>query len=68
MSPIRVSEWRYGSIYSQSRQHMDVSVQLHAPVALPPRKDLLCTRYIGGWVGRRVGHDGVKKTHTLPLP
>jgi hypothetical protein len=32
---------------------MEVSGQLHAPVALPPRERAPGTHWIGGWVGLR---------------
>jgi hypothetical protein len=40
---------------------MEVSGQLHAPVALPPRERALGTHWIGGWVGPRAVLDAVVK-------
>jgi hypothetical protein len=45
---------------------MDVSGQLHAPAALPPRKNSV-THHIGGWVGPRAGLDGFGKQKMLFL-
>jgi hypothetical protein len=42
--------------------------QLQAPAALPPRKELPGTHWIGGWVGSRVGLDDVEKRKILTLP
>jgi hypothetical protein len=39
---------------------MEVSVQLHAPAALPPD-----AHWIGGWFGPRVGLDAVERRKTL---
>jgi hypothetical protein len=38
---------------------MEVSGQLHAPVALPPRERAPGTHWIGGWVGPRAVLDAV---------
>jgi len=46
---------------------MEMSVQLHAPVALRLGKDY-GTRWIGGWVGCRAGLDAVAKKKYLILP
>jgi hypothetical protein len=40
---------------------MEVTGQLHAPVALYPGKEPLGTRLIGGWVGLRAGLDAVAR-------
>jgi hypothetical protein len=40
---------------------MEVSGQLHAPAALPPREGAPGTRWIGGWVGPRAVLDAVVK-------
>jgi hypothetical protein len=49
---------------------MEVSGQLHAPVALPPGKEAPGTRCIGGWVGPpKAGLDVIdERTFLLPLP
>jgi hypothetical protein len=39
---------------------MEVSGQFHAPATLPPS-----TRWIGGWVGPRVGLNAVEKRKIL---
>jgi hypothetical protein len=44
---------------------MEKSAQLHDPAALPPRKGPPGTRWIGGWVGPRVGLDDVEKRKIL---
>jgi len=41
---------------------MEVSGYLHAPAALPSRERAPGTRWIGGYVGPRVGLDTVAKT------
>jgi hypothetical protein len=38
---------------------MEVSVQLHAPAALPPSERAPGTNWIGGWVGPRAVLDTV---------
>jgi hypothetical protein len=40
---------------------MEVSGQLHASAALPPREIAPGTHWIGGWVGPRAGLDAVVK-------
>jgi hypothetical protein len=45
---------------------MEVSDQLHAPSALPPRK-APGTHWIGGWVGPRADLDAVGK-RKIPSP
>jgi hypothetical protein len=40
---------------------MEVSGELHAPVALPPRERDPATHQIGGWVGPRAVLDAVVK-------
>jgi hypothetical protein len=40
---------------------MEVSSQLHAQAALPPRKRAPGTHWIGGWVGPRAGLEAVVK-------
>jgi hypothetical protein len=49
---------------------MQVSSQLHAPVALPPRKvpPPPGTHWIGGWVDPRASLDDVQKRKFLTLP
>jgi hypothetical protein len=41
---------------------MEVSGQLHALAALPPRKNARGTHWIGSWVGPRVDLDSVEYT------
>jgi len=41
---------------------MEVSGQLHAPAALPPKERAPGTHWIGGWVGPRAGLDAVAKS------
>jgi hypothetical protein len=41
-------------------------VQLHAPAALPSEKN--GTKWIGGWVGPRVGVEDLEKREFLTLP
>jgi hypothetical protein len=43
---------------------MEVSGQLHASVALPPRERAPGTHWIGGWMGPRAGLDTVSKRKT----
>jgi hypothetical protein len=45
----------YRSTYSWPRNWLEVSGQLHAPVALLPGKRAPVTHWIGGCVGRRTG-------------
>jgi hypothetical protein len=45
---------------------MEVSGQLHAPAALPPRERAPGTQWIGGWVGPRAVLDTVMKK--IPSP
>jgi len=40
---------------------MEVCSQLHAPVALPPGKELPVTNWIGGCMGPRAGLEAVAK-------
>jgi hypothetical protein len=47
---------------------MEVSVQLHAPTALPPGREPPGTHWIGRWVDPRAGLDNVEKKKFLPLP
>jgi hypothetical protein len=46
---------------------MEVSGQLHAPAALPPRERNPGTHWIGGWVGTRAVLDAVVK-RKIPSP
>jgi hypothetical protein len=46
---------------------MEVSGQLHAPAALPPRERAPGTHWIGGWVGPRAVLDAVVK-RKIPSP
>jgi hypothetical protein len=46
---------------------MEVSGQLHTPAALPPGKESLNTRWIGGWVDTRAVLDAVVK-RKIPNP
>jgi hypothetical protein len=46
---------------------MEVSGQLHAPAALPPRERAPGTHWIGGWVGPRAVLDAVVK-RKIPGP
>jgi hypothetical protein len=46
---------------------MEVSGQLHAPVALPPRERVPGANWIGGWVSPRAGLDVVEDREILPL-
>jgi hypothetical protein len=46
---------------------MEVSGQLHAPAALPPRERDPGTHWIGGWVGPRAVLDTVV-TREIPSP
>jgi hypothetical protein len=41
---------------------MEVSGQLHAPAALPPRETAPGTHYTGSWVGLRACLDDVEKS------
>ena len=45
---------------------MELSVQFHAPTSLSPGKDP-GTRWMGDWVGRRVGVDVWRREETLAL-
>jgi hypothetical protein len=47
---------------------MEVSGQLHALVALPPRKELPGANRIGGWVGPRADVDATEKRRIMSLP
>jgi hypothetical protein len=47
---------------------MEVSGQLHAPIAFPPGERAPGTLWIGGWVGPRTGLDDVEKRQFLTLP
>jgi len=47
---------------------MEVSGEIHAPVALPPRVTGPCTHWTGGWVGPRAGLEAVTKTKIPSLP
>lgn len=40
---------------------MEVSGELHAPIALPPGETATDDHCIGGWLGHRVDLDAVKK-------
>jgi hypothetical protein len=40
---------------------MEVSVQLHAPTALPPGREPPGTHWRGGWVGLRAYLDYIEK-------
>jgi len=44
---------------------MEVSGQLHDPVALPPGKEPPVTLWIGGWVGPTAGPDMKRKVPAL---
>jgi hypothetical protein len=46
---------------------MELSRQLHAPVALPPGKENPGTNLKGGRMGSRAGLDAVEKRKLLPL-
>jgi hypothetical protein len=46
---------------------MEVSGQLHAPAALPPKERAPGTHWIGGWVGPRAVLDAVVK-RKIPNP
>jgi hypothetical protein len=46
---------------------MEVSGQLHDPVALPPKERAPGTHWIGSWVGFRAGLDAVVK-RKIPSP
>jgi hypothetical protein len=46
---------------------MEVSGQLHASAALPPRKEPLIPIWIGGWVGPRAVLDAVVKTEAVKV-
>jgi hypothetical protein len=43
--------------HSWPRQLVEVSGQLHAPVAVYPRERTPCAHWVGGWVGPRAGLD-----------
>jgi hypothetical protein len=45
-----------------------LSGRLHAPVALPPGKELPNTHSVEGWVNPRAGWDSVEKRKFLTLP
>jgi hypothetical protein len=55
------------SVFLTSAQ-LELSIQLHAPTALPPRKEPLGTSFIGGWVVPTAGLDNIGKWTFLPLP
>jgi hypothetical protein len=44
---------------------MEVSGQLHAPAALPPRERAPGSHWIGGWLGTRAGLDQMLQFLTL---
>jgi hypothetical protein len=46
---------------------MEVSGQLHAPVALPPGRGASGTLWLGGWVGPRTGLDDLEERKFLTL-
>jgi hypothetical protein len=46
---------------------MEVSGQLHVPVALPPGKEPPGTHWIGGWAGPTAVLDAVEK-RKIPSP
>jgi hypothetical protein len=47
---------------------MELSGQLHAPAALPPRIKPPGTHWLGGWVGPSASLEDVEKRHFLTLP
>jgi hypothetical protein len=55
------------STYSWPRYQLEVSGQLHAPVALPLGEQS-STHWIGGWVDPRTDLDDVEKRQILPIP
>jgi hypothetical protein len=61
----RMGQWMYGSTYSWPRHWLEVSGQLHAPVALPPGKSPPSTLWIGGWMGCRTCLDDVERKKNL---
>jgi hypothetical protein len=58
----------YRSTFSWPRHLMEVSGQLHAPVALPLGERAPGIHWIGGWVNPRVGLDDWEKIKFLHLP
>jgi hypothetical protein len=58
----------YKSTCSWPRHWLEVSGQLHAPAALPSRKEPPGIHWIGGWVGPRGGLDDVEKRKFFILP
>jgi hypothetical protein len=46
---------------------MELNLQLHAPLALNPRKENPGTKWKGGRMGSRAGLDAVEKRKLLPL-
>jgi hypothetical protein len=59
----RMGEWMYRSTFSWPRHYLEMSSNLHAPVALPRGKKSpdTGTHYIVGWVGPRTGLDDEQK-------
>jgi hypothetical protein len=47
---------------------MEVSGQLHAPAALPPKKRAPGTHWIGYWVGPSASLDRGEEKNSQPLP
>jgi len=46
---------------------MEVSGQLHVPVALPPGKEAPIIIWIGGWVGPKANVGTVKRKNPCPV-
>jgi hypothetical protein len=64
----RMAEWRYRFTFSWPRQQLEVSDQLHAPAALPPRKEPpVPTASEAGWAPE-AGLDDVEKRKFSTLP
>jgi hypothetical protein len=63
-----MGEWIYRYTFSWPRHHLEASGQLHAPAALPPKKEPPGSHRRGGWVGPRAGLDNVEKGKFLTPP
>jgi hypothetical protein len=60
-------DWRYSSTTTILDLGTNVSDQLHAPEALPPREIAVGTHGLGGWMDPKAGLDDVKKRIVLPV-
>jgi hypothetical protein len=59
-------KWMYRSTFSLPRYLVELSGQLHAPVALTPEDGTPGTHCIGRWVNPRTGLDDMEKRKFLP--